>query len=79
MYLQTENKKGNGMRMIGEKGAVRVDLTTNIYDGKFIYVDDFQGRGEDLKKRDNPKIVIGCSGETFEFESLEDLVKQLNK
>ena len=79
MFLQTESKRGNGLRSNGEKGFVRIDLTSNIYNAKFICVDDYQGRGEDYKKREEPKIIIGNGEETFEFESFEELINKLKE
>lgn len=70
--LQAESKRGNGVRTIGEKGFVRVDLSSNIYDGQFIAVDGYVGRGENYRKREHAKIVIGNGQETFEFNSFKN-------
>jgi hypothetical protein len=79
IQLQAEGKRGNGVRTIGEKGFVRVDLSSNIYDSQFIAVDGYEGRGENYRPRQEAKIVIGNGQETFEFNSFEELIKQLKK
>ena len=79
ILLQAEGKRGNGLRMIGEKGFVRIDLDSNIYVNRYICVDDYQGRGDNYKKRENSKIVICNGNEKFEFENFETLIDQLRK
>ncbi len=79
IFLQAEGKRGDGFKSLGEKGFVQVDLDSNIYNTKYIKVDDYQGCGDNYKKRENTKIVISNREEKFVFESFEELIDQLRK
>ncbi|MDF2879687.1 MAG: hypothetical protein K0R54_244 [Clostridiaceae bacterium] len=79
MFLQIEGKRGTGFKEIGEKGAVIVNMTSNIYDKKYICVEAFEGRGDMYKERETPAIIIQNGNERFEFKSLDELIVQLKK
>lgn len=74
--LQAEGKKGNGIREIGEKGFVRIDVQDKqkLY---FISCDGYEGRGSSYKKRRETQVVVGTKDELFEFNSFQDLLERL--
>ena len=77
IYLRAEGVRGNGVKDMGKKGFVQVNFTENIYDSKFIAVNGYVGSGENYREREEPKITIRNGQETFEFDSLEDLINVL--
>ena len=79
MFIQVEDKEGTGLKNIEEKGLVKVNITSNIYDNKYICVDDYEGRGDNYRKRKESKIIIRNGQETFEFENFNKLIEQLKK
>lgn len=79
IFLRAEGKRGKGLKEIGEKGFVRIDLASNIYVNESICFDDYQGQGSNYKKRETTKITINNGGQKFEFESFEMLIDQLRK
>lgn len=79
LRLLVEGVKGTGLKDNGEKGEVVVEINSSYMNEKSITINAFDGQGETYKKREEPKIVIRNVNKTYEFESFEDLIKQLEK
>lgn len=78
MFLSVERPNGKGMRELSEKNMICVDLN-KYYSGSNIILDDIEGPRSLEKKRKNTQIIISHKGKSFKFDSMEQLVKQLEK
>lgn len=79
MILEVEGKAGKGKKTVGNKGYVKMNLSMNIYDKKYIAVDNYVGNGDTYKEREKEKIIISNGKNYFTFDGLDSLISALKK
>jgi len=72
LYLLSEGIRGKGLTT-KKKGYIEAQ-----YNGDYVFVDNFEGKGNSYKIADKPRICFKIDGKSYQH-TFESLKKQLDK